>query len=132
MRIVLDTNVLVSAILGGATSEILAHWKQGSFDLVVTADILDEYLAELQRPKFNLPVEVIEDIAAYLYRNAIFVVPQEPISVVEADPKDNRFLEAAIAGEANVVVSGDRHLLEFGTFRGIPIVGARTFLDMQQ
>ena len=130
MKIVLDTNVLISAILGGVTARILDLWRAGIFDMVVTTDIMHEYLTVLRRPKFKLPSQVVDDISIYLYRHAIFVTPQESISAIPDDPKDNRFLEAAIAGEADFIVSGDHHLLDLKAFRGVPVIRVREFLEM--
>jgi putative PIN family toxin of toxin-antitoxin system len=121
---------MVSAILGGGSARVLDLWRADAFDLVVTSDILHEYLTVLRRPKFKLPTQVVDDIGAYLYRRAIFVTPQESIKAILDDPEDDRFLEAAVAGEAEAIVSGDHHLLDVGTFRGIRIIRIREFLDM--
>lgn len=130
MRVVLDTNVLVSAMLGGVAQMVLDHWQAGAFELVVTTEIVQEYLKVLRRPKFGLPLDVINNIGAYVYHKAIFVMPSKRINVIVADPTDNRFLEAAIGGGATVVVSGDQHLLDLGAFRNVRIVTVREFLDI--
>jgi putative PIN family toxin of toxin-antitoxin system len=129
MRVVLDTNVLVSAILGGTSYHILDLWRDGKFDLLVTVDVLQEYLGVLKRPKFKLPPEVIASIGAFLYRKGIFVTPEEKILAVTDDPKDNKFLEAAIAGDADVLVSGDHHLLTLNAFRRVQILSVNQFLE---
>lgn len=129
MKAVLDTNVLVSAVLGGTSARVLDLWRAGAFDVVVTAEILREYLIVLRRPRFKLPAQAMDDIIAYFYRRAILVTPQERIVAVSADPKDDRFLEAAIAGEADFIVSGDHHLLDLGAFRGIPLIRLDAFLQ---
>lgn len=128
-RVVLDTNVLVSAVLGGRTAPVLAHWRAGLFTLVVTDAIVREYLTVLRRPKFGLPAEVVDDIAGYVFRKAEFVTPMEPLTVIVADPTDDRFLEAAVAGEAEIIVSGNIHLLDLKTFRQVSIVTVREFLS---
>lgn len=129
-RIVLDTNIIVSSVLGGTLELILDKWDQGAFVLVMTSDILSEYFDVLNRPKFRLKQESLDKITRYIYQFAEFVVPAEPIHFVEADPKDDKFLEAAIAGQADYIVSGDHHLLEIKVFRTIPIVAAREFLEL--
>jgi uncharacterized protein len=129
MRVVLDTNVLVSAILGGTSYHILDLWRDGKFDLLVTVDVLQEYLGVLKRPKFKLPPEVVASIGAFLYRKGIFVTPEEKILAVTDDPKDNKFLEAAIAGDADVLVSGDHHLLTLNAFRRVQILSVDQFLE---
>jgi len=60
---------------------------------------------------------------------AEFVDPEEDITAVEADPDDDKFLEAAVAGNVDYLVSGDQHLLDLGSFRGIDIVDPRTFYE---
>ena len=129
MRVVLDTNVLVSAILGGISYHILDLWRDGKFDLLLTVDVLQEYLDVLKRPKFKLPPEVIASLGAFLYRKGIFVTPEEKILAVTDDPKDNKFLEAAIAGDADVLVSGDHHLLSLNAFRRVQILSVNQFLE---
>ncbi len=132
MRAVIDTSVFVSAVLGGELAEILDRWQAGQFTLVATDDIVREYLEVLRRPKFALPPDVVDTILSYVFHNAEFVVPVESLAVVAADPKDDKFLEAAVAGDAELVVSGDRHLLDLAAYRQIPIVTARHFLDRLQ
>jgi putative PIN family toxin of toxin-antitoxin system len=129
MRVVLDTNVLVSALLGGTASTVLDHWQADAFELVVTTEIVREYLEVLRRPKFQLPQDVVETIGVYLLRKAVFVTPLERLKVITANSADNRFLEAAIAGDAEVIVSGDKHLLDLGRFREVHIITLREFLD---
>ena len=129
MRVVIDTNVLLSAVLGGALQAILDHWQDGKFVLVVTDEIVREYLDVLQRPKFGLRGEVIDNIATYLFQFADFVTPIEHVTVVMADPKDNKFLDAVKVGEIDYLVSGDRHLLDLKEFQGIFIIAPRVILD---
>ena len=128
-RVVLDTNVLVSAVLGGRTAPVLAHWRAGHFALVVTEAIVREYLTVLRRPKFGLPAEVVDDIAGYVFRKAEFVTPMERLTVIVADPTDDKFLEAAVAGDAEVIVSGNKHLLDLKTFRQVAILTVHEFLS---
>lgn len=128
-RTVLDTNIIVSSALGGALVLVLEKWDQGKFTVVVTSDILDEYFQVINRPKFKLKQETIDKITRYLYQFSEFVVPEEQIRVIEADPKDDKFLEAAIAGKVDFIVSGDNHLLELKEFRDIPIISGREFIE---
>ena len=129
MRVVLDTNVFVSAVLGGKLTPLLDHWRLGHFVLIATDEIVREYHDVLRRPKFDLPSSVVEDIIGFVFRRAEFIVPTEKVIVIQEDPKDNCFLEAAIAGAVDTIVSGDRHLLNLKAFRNIPIIAASTFLD---
>jgi len=132
MRAVIDTNVLVSAVLGGTLAEVFDHWRAGQFTWVVSDDIMREYLDVLRRPKFALPADVVDTIIGYLFHQAEFAIPAELLRVIAADPKDDKFLEAAVAGRADVIVSGDQHLLALKAYREIPIIAAREFLDRLQ
>lgn len=129
MRIVLDTNIFISAVLGGRLGVILDEWKAGKFKLIVTDAIAHEYLEVVNRPKFRIPEEEIIAVTDYLLQVAEFVTPEETIHVIVADLTDNKFIEAAVAGKVNFIVSGDTHLLELKSFRDIPIITGREFVD---
>jgi putative PIN family toxin of toxin-antitoxin system len=129
MRVVLDTSVFVSMALGGQVGKINAAWKEGKFTLIVSDAILSEYLDVLSRPKLHLTADTVSLVTARVQRRAKFVTPAESVHAIESDPSDNKFLEAAIAGKAVYVVSGDSHLLDLKTFRGISILAAREFIE---
>lgn len=129
MRVVLDTNIFVSMLLGSRVGQINDAWRGGKFTLIVSDEIVSEYLDVLQRPKFRLSPQLILIAIARVQRKAQFVSPTEVITAVVADPSDNKFLEAAFAGKADCIVSGDRHLLDLQTFRGIPILKAYQFIE---
>ena len=131
-RTVLDTNIIISSALGGALVLILERWDKGEFTVIVTSDILREYFEVLNRPKFKLKQETIDKITRYIYQFSEFVISEEKIKLIEADPADNKFLEAAIAGKVDFIVSGDDHLLELREFRSIPILSGREFMDWLQ
>lgn len=130
MRVVLDVNVIVSAIgWDGPPSLILRACREGRLVLVLSPPLLDELARVLAYPKLaplaghpDLPA-----ILAWLHRPEHLVVPSHTLSVVKDDPDDDRVLEAALAGRAEAIVSGDRHLLDLGHFEGIPIVTAADF-----
>src|SRR5215211_9317115 len=122
MRVVIDTNIMVSAYLGGALKVIIVAWKSGKFTLVVSDAIADEYREVLRRPKFQIEQTELDDFFSLLLDKAEFVIPVENLNVVTEDPSDNKFIEAAIAGKARLIVSGDNHLLELKSFKDIPII----------
>ena len=130
MRIVLDTNIFISAVLGGRLGIIIDEWKAGKFKLIVTDAVAREYLDVINRPKFNIAQGEIVAVTDYLLQLAEFVTPEEEIHVIVADPTDDKFLEAAVAGRVNYIVSGDKHLLELESFREIPIITAREFVGL--
>ncbi len=103
-RVILDTNIVISSVLGGALVLIFEHWDQGKFTVVVISDILSEYFDVINRPKFRLKQETIDKITRYLYQFSEYIVPEEHIQVVEADPKDDKFLEAAVAGKRDATI----------------------------
>lgn len=129
MHAVLDTNVFVSMLMGGRVGQINDAWREGKFTLVVSDEIVSEYLDVLQRPKFRLSPQLILFVMGRVQRKAQFVLPTERITAVIADPTDNKFLEAALAGQADCVVTGDKHLLPLHPFRGISILKAHQFIE---
>lgn len=129
MRAVVDTNILVSAVLGGALKVIVDAWKAQKFTLIVSEPIVHEYLDVLNRPKFKLTQEELSATTDFLLTLAEFVTPLETVSAIVADPTDNKFLDAALAANADYLVSGDAHILDLESFRGIPILTARKFID---
>jgi len=129
MRVVLDTNIIVSGYLGGTVEGIIVAWKSSEFTLIVTEVIIDEYLSVLKRPKFKIEQVEIENFSALLIDKAEFVIPLEYIKTISNDDSDNKFLDAAVAGQANIIVSGDQHLLELKSFRNIEILNAKEFLE---
>jgi putative PIN family toxin of toxin-antitoxin system len=130
VRVVLDTNTLVSALLfTGISSELVSLWQDGIITLLLSRDILDEYLRVLSYPKFKLSEEEIkkllqEEILPY----AEVVKPKRRLRVVQRDPSDNKFLECAIAGKTRVIISGDKDLLSLGRYRRIRIQTPAQFL----
>jgi uncharacterized protein len=132
MRVVLDTNVIASGLLGGALKTIVDEWKAGKFTLVVSEAITREYLEVFNRPKLKISADEIATTTEYLLKTAEFVTPRETIAVIDADPTDNKFLEAAVDGKAIYVVSGDSHLLDLKKFREIQIITAREFITILQ
>lgn len=128
MRVVIDTNVLLSAVLGGTLKAILDHWQNERFVMVVTDEIVREYFDVLQRPKFGLRGDVIDNIATSIFQFAEFVTPTEHVQVVKADPKDDKFLDVLTVGKVDFLVSGDKHLLKLKEFDGVPIIKPNEFL----
>jgi putative PIN family toxin of toxin-antitoxin system len=130
VRVVLDTNTLVSALLfTGISSDLVSLWQDGIITLLLSRDILDEYLRVLSYPKFKLSEEEIkkllqEEILPY----AEVVKPKRRLRVVQRDPSDNKFLECAIAGKTRVIISGDKDLLSLGRYRRIRIQTPAQFL----
>lgn len=127
-RVVADTNVLVSAIqFGGKPKQLLDLAVDGHIDLGISEAIVEETLRVL-RDKFHRTPDEVEESDRQLRVVARVVTPTETIKAVADDPSDDRILECAVAAAAEVIVSGDRHLLALGSFRGVPIQRIGEFL----
>jgi putative PIN family toxin of toxin-antitoxin system len=132
-HVVLDTNVLISAMLfGGPPREILEMIVAGAVDCSLSLPILDELTEVLQRPKFGFSSQqamiVVEEFSAL----CSIVSPSERICVISADPDDDRILECALEAQADIIVSGDAHLLGLGRHKGIRILSPSEFLRMMR
>jgi putative PIN family toxin of toxin-antitoxin system len=131
LRVVLDTNVLVSALIfpGGAPELVYRLALEDRIELVSSAALLAELGAVLES-KFGWEPDRVEVAVAQVARIAIIVQPVDRISDITADPADNRILEVALTGGAAAIVSGDGHLLALGTWRDIPIQTPADFLSI--
>lgn len=129
MRVVADTNVLVSALVfpGGAPETFYRLVLAGRIELVSSAALLSE-LARVLTDKFGWEPYRAQRAVEQLVRLAEIVEPREPVTDIAADPADNRVLEAAAEGGAEAIVSGDGHLLELGSWRAIPTERPAEFL----
>ncbi len=132
VAVVIDTNVVVSALLfGGLPGRMVALWRSGQIRPVACREIIDEYLRVLAYPKFQLTEEEIRylletQILRYFDTVAISR-PKKPI--IAADPAGDKFLLCALAAGAGLVISGDHHLLSKGSWRGVRILTAGDFLQ---
>lgn len=129
MRVVLDTNVIVSALIfpGGAPEAVYRLGIEGQLQLITSRPLLVE-LGRVLTTKFGWQRDRAEEAVGQFARLSDLVAPKEAVKEVADDPSDDRVLEAAAAGEADVIVSGDRHLLRLGTWRSIPIERPAEFL----
>ncbi len=128
-RIVLDTSVLISAVLfGGPPRDVLERVINGAVDCSLSFAILDETREVLRRPKFGFSPEQSFQLIEELHAVCDVIDPAASIEAVVADPADNMILECALESKADFVVSGDHHLLDLGVFRGIQIVTPSDYL----
>jgi hypothetical protein len=131
-RVVLDTNILISALLfRGLPGRLVPMWQEREIVLLVSPEILKEYIKVLSYPKFGLDEE---EIKAILREEVLpFVEPVRPgtrIEIIKEDPSDDKFLSLAVDGNAEFLVSGDRHLLGIKKYRKIGIVTIAEFFDI--
>jgi putative PIN family toxin of toxin-antitoxin system len=128
-RVVLDTNVYISALMfGGLPGSLLALAFVQAFTLIISSPLLEE-LDEKLRGKFGVSVEDAAFVPSRLESVAQVVEPRGTLRVIPEDPDDNRVLECAVEGKADYIVSGDQHLLNLGKYQGISIVTVRKFMD---
>lgn len=130
MRVVLDANIYISALLvGRGCEEILTLGRTGVIQVLATPEIIDEVASVLRR-KFRWSPE---DIRQFLdeARDLCRMIPFDPAKIdFPADPADAKMLACAVAGKADVIVTGDKkHLLPLKRYRGVPIVSPSEFLE---
>jgi putative PIN family toxin of toxin-antitoxin system len=129
VRAVFDTNVLVSAFNfpGGVPEDAFRLCVDRRAELITSKVLLAE-LARILTDKFGWAVDRVARVVDQVSRIGTVIEPKERVSVVVADPDDDRVLEAALASDAEVIVSVDKHLLRLGTWRGIRIVRPAEFV----
>lgn len=123
MKAILDTNVLISAYVfpGGTPEAVYRLALEGRLEIGTSRTLLAE-LGRVLGQKLGWMPDRVEAAVAQVARIAAVVEPGETVRVVTADPADDRVLEAARAFGADVIVSGDRHLLDLGTWSEIEII----------
>ena len=133
MRAVVDTGVLVSGLIRrqGTTGEAVRALREGRFAIIYTTPILVEIIDVLGRDPFRTKYHIEpEDITALINLIRLrgeLVTPKQTVTVCR-DTKDNKFLEAALAGKADAIVSGDDDLLALNPFESIPVLRPAEFL----
>ena len=130
MRIVLDTNVLVAGLLApfGPCGEIARMLTSGEVTLCVDARILFEYQDVLRRPRFDIASGMIAVVTDYIQHSSE-TSPAIPLSVSLPDPDDAPFLEVALAGKADCLVTGNLQHFPTRARSGIPVLSPREFLE---
>ena len=133
MRVVIDTNFLASALIRkqGVAGGVLRHLRDGQFTIIYSVPITVELVEVLSRPeiqhKYHIRSDDITALINLIRLRGELVSPTRRIDACR-DPKDNRFLEAAVEGEADMIVSGDTDLLAMREFESIPILRVAEFL----
>ncbi len=129
MRVVFDTNIFISALAipNGRADEAMLRVVKGKVRLLVSKAIIHEVLDVLAR-KFDRDKEELARVAVYLTEIGIVVRPRRKIRVLSDDP-DNRILECAVSGEADIIVTGDKAMLNLGEYKNVKIVSLKKFLE---
>lgn len=129
-RVVIDTNVLVSAFLNRGTSRKLLVKLLETHSGVLSASLLAELADVLSRQKFGAETERVNQFISILIRRATVVPITSNLNVVMEDPDDDAVLNTAISGKADYIVSGDKHLLKIGNYKEIQIISINEFTQI--
>jgi uncharacterized protein len=135
VKVVLDTNVIVSGAISrqGPPGRIIAFWREQRFTLLISGNLLSEIARVFTYPRVRRYItwsaDEERDFLAYLTPAASLVHPTERVNIINDEP-DNRLLEAAAAGEADFIVSGDTDLVELREFEGTRIITPAAFVTM--
>jgi len=130
-RVVFDTNIYISALLFAGIPRKLLHMADvGAFQLIISKQILAEFRGVL-RIKFDYETEQLDIMENLLLSISLVVEPKKKINRIIVDPTDNRILECAVEGNADYIVSGDKHLLQLENYHSIKIISpAEYFRDV--
>ena len=128
-RVVLDTNVLIFALISsGPPRSVVGMCRIGDI-LLVTSDAILTELAEVLRRKFQWESDRVAVLLEEIRSFALVVLPGQTVQKIRGDPADNRVLECALEGRVDFIVSGDtRHLQPLDVFEGIPIISPFAFM----
>lgn len=135
MRVVVDTNVIVSGLRKGssAPTHIIDLWRDGEIDILASEETISELERVLGYPRVrrltSYSDERIQMFLEEFRKEAILIKVENKVDVVVNDPTDNMFLDLAVAGNAKYIVSGDtKHLLPLEQYQGIEIVSPASFI----
>ena len=130
MRAVVDTNVFVAGVFfGGAPRDVLAAWRDGRIEIVVSREIIEEYARIGDRLSAPFPAVDFESALNRVATGTVVSAPPLPEPVC-TDPDDDKFLACALAAGAGYVVSSDRALLATSPYRNVVVVRPRDFMDL--
>jgi hypothetical protein len=132
MRLVLDTNIFISGIFweGNFCSQIIDKWRDGKIEMISSRKIIEELIETLKDFKIRLDDGEIESWKNMIIENSMIVEPSEILDIIKEDPEDNKFLETAVEGEADFIISQDKHLLKLKEYNGIKIIKPEDVLKL--
>jgi uncharacterized protein len=131
MNIILDTNVFISGIFweGNFCSQIINAWRDKKFILVSSIPIIDELTNTLKDFKIKMPENLIREWRNLIIKNSIIVDSKIKLNITKHE-EDNKFIEIAISGNADYIISQDKHLLEIKEYKEIKIITPEEFLKI--
>lgn len=128
-KVVLDTNISISAFFwNGVPRKVYDLARNNEITLLYSKHIEQELVRVLAYKKFGLSVQEILPIANDYRKTGLLVTVVSKLAVVKEDPTDNIFINCAVDGKAQYIISGDPHLLRLRKYKGIEIVKAKEFL----
>ncbi len=131
MKVVLDTNIFISGIhWSGPSEKILKMWFDNRFEFICSEPIMEEIIKTLMNFRIPLSIDELLEWIIIISERAVIVKPSKKLDIIKDDSDDNKFLEAAITGNAQYIISQDKHLLNIKEFKGIKIVKPKEFLDL--
>ncbi len=130
-RVVVDTNIFVSSFFGGKPKKVIDLWKRGQITICLSRHIIEEYVEVLMRLGLQneQQIEALLDVFARNYHSVYTAQTPELGTIVKNDPDDDKFLECAIALQAEYIVSGDKALLEVEKYMNVSILSPADFLQ---
>jgi putative PIN family toxin of toxin-antitoxin system len=130
VKVILDTNVFISGVFfSGPPFEIIKAWLDKRIQIIISSEILDEYKRVGEELSHRYPeIETSPILESFAEKATLISAPSLPLSVC-VDPDDDKFLACAAAGNAELIISGDKHLLDINEFQGIKIAKPRKFVD---
>jgi len=136
-KVVLDTNTLISGILwDGNEAKIIEKAERNEIQLFISQKLLKELEEVLKREKFSKKLEgkkyTVNEAVTKIALIAVLIESTHKINVIKEDPDDNRVLECAVSAKADVVISGDGHLLSLKNYAGIDIIPASEFIKQEE
>ncbi len=131
MKIVLDTNVLIAASISRGVCHKLVEYCVVEHTIVTSDFILSEWREKLLT-KFGRTPSIVDRIIEAFSSQILLVVPEVAVGAVERDPDDDNVVGTAVAGNCDLIITGDRDLLDLKRFGQIVIMAPREFLDSQE
>lgn len=132
LKVVLDTNVFVSAVLfGGKAGSVFSLCQNGFIKPCISREVLDEYITVLSYKRFNLTeceIKYLIEQELIPYAEPYNVTKTQ--NVIKADNDDNKFISLAVESESNYIISGDKHLLDLKVYENIQIIKISDFLNL--
>lgn len=132
VRVVIDTNVFVSGLLksDNPPSNVVDLFIEDKINLIISEEVFSKYIKVLLRPELKVKKDNIIRLISIFILKAEIIKVKTKLDIIERDPLDNKFLECALDGKVDYIITGDKHLLELKKYKKIKIVDPKTFIDI--